>query len=180
MYLYFLPLADALAAASQDVVFPVPTPDGGLEHTAAQFLHASDWLRKAQSGEIILFPPQFLLLHLIAQFLVEPATAPTAQSQSSVREELKSQRKALQAFVRTGDPPWGEMCISPVMLMRRKEDGKQVLGLDKPGPELEGSGRRGESEHVVLVDFKKDGPRNLEVRPRKAVFDEERTRSSRL
>lgn len=50
-----------------------------------------------------------------------------------------------------------------------------VLGLDKPGLELEGSGRRGDEERVVLVEFRKDGPRKVEVRWRREVFSEERT-----
>lgn len=61
--------------------------------------------------------------------------------------------------------------------MRLKEDGRAVLGLDKPGPELEGSGRNGERERVVLVDFAKTGPRKVEVVWRKDVFDGERDAS---
>lgn len=54
------------------------------------------------------------------------------------------------------------------------KDGRSVLGLDYPGPELEGSGRGGDGERVVLVRFKKEGPRDVEVRGRREVFDAER------
>ncbi len=62
MYVYFLPLAGGPTSSSADsgnasagsdakvlpathheIVIPPPTSDGGLEHTAAQFLHASSW-----------------------------------------------------------------------------------------------------------------------------------------
>jgi hypothetical protein len=40
-----------------------------------------------------------------------------------------------------------------------------VLGLERPGPELEAAnaGRRGHYEDCVLVDFKKEGPRRVAV-----------------
>ena len=56
----------------------------------------------------------------------------------------------------------------------RKSDGRSVLALDKPGPELADSGRRGDDERVVLVKFSKEGPRNVEVRLRRDVLSEER------
>jgi len=59
----------------------------------------------------------------------------------------------------------------------KREDGRVVLGLDRPGPELEGQ-RKGESEHVVLVEFKKEGPRRVEVRKKKDVLAE--TREAKL
>ncbi len=189
MYIYFLPLAgtpeaSALTSDEEDggaantealsgeVVIPPPTHDGGLEHTAARFLHAETWLNMARSGEIILFPPQFFLLYLVNQFLTTPA-ADAAQPFS--REELKAQRKALQEFVKEGDPPWGEKVMSPIVAMRSK-DGRSILGLDKPGHELKDSGRRGDAERVVLVDFSKEGPRDVEIRWRKEVMEEERQR----
>lgn len=54
------------------------------------------------------------------------------------------------------------------------KDGRSVLGLDHPGPELERSGRGGDGERVVLVRFRKEGPRDVEVRFRKEVLEEER------
>ena len=177
MYLYFLPLAptdpyraageaDPLGSSAPSMI-PVPTHDGGLEHTAAQFLPAREWMRMAQAGEIILFPPQFFLLHLISQHLdVGESEAATS--------ELAKRRSALKEFVKTGEPAWGDKCISPTRFMSRKEDGRQVLGLDKPGPELRGSDRKGEFDRVVLVDFRKEGPRKVDVRWRKDVLEEER------
>lgn len=187
MYIYFLPLAGSpeasaatgdgeeanalnLEAMSGEVVIPKPTHDGGLEHTAARFLHAGTWLNLARSGEVIMFPPQFFLLYLVNQFLTTPATD---AAQPLSREELRAQRKALQAFLKEGDPPWGDKVMSPIVAMRSK-DGRSILGLDKPGVELQGSERRGDAERVVLVDFKKEGPRNVEVRWRKEVMEEER------
>lgn len=83
-------------------------------------------------------------------------------------------------FVQTGDPPWGEKCISPTGIMFKEGDGRAVLALDKPGPELEGSERRGDAERVVLVKFRKEGPRELDVAWRKDILREERLSKERL
>lgn len=56
----------------------------------------------------------------------------------------------------------------------RKSDGRSVLALGKPGQELEWSGRSGDPERVVLVRFSKEGPRDVEVRWKKDVLEEER------
>lgn len=69
---------------------------------------------------------------------------------------------------------WADKCMSPTGLFLRKSDGRSVLALDKPGPELNGSDRRGDSERVVLVKFSKEGPRNVDVRRRKDVLAEEK------
>jgi len=178
MYVYFLPLANTddthtpsatgLPSSARESVIPIPTHDGGIEHTAARFATASEWLELARREKIILFPPQFLLLHLI-----EPFLSPPAQS----REELQKQRESLRKFLHSGDPPWTEKCISPIQLMKRKSDGRAVLSLDKSGFELEGTQRRGDAERVVLVEFRKEGPRKVEVAWRKDVLDEERLAS---
>jgi hypothetical protein len=179
MYLYFLPLADAATAAAvpsaSEAMIANPTPDGGLEHTAARFLPPAEWLRMCRAGEIMLFPPQFFLLHLLAPFLsAEHAdTAPDAS-------ELASQRERLMGFVKGGAVPWTEKCISPTFLLRTEGDGRSVLALDKPGPELEGSARVGEEERVVLVEFGKEGPRDLEVAWRKDVFRQQRLAKQKL
>lgn len=181
MYLYFLPTLSStpLEAAAADqaddddgVRIPVPTTDGGLEHTTARFLPASVWLRLAQEGRVILFPPQFFLLHQVAQHL-DNLPSPTAYGQISrtsvPREELEARRKMLIEFVKTGDPAWTDMCISPTVQPprggKRREDGRVVLGLSRPGPELEkaGAGRKGPREQGVLVEFKREGPRRLAV-----------------
>lgn len=158
MYLYFLP-------TQQQGTLPdekhVPTGDGGREVTEAKFLRASEWLRLAQDGQIILFPPQFLLLHFVAGFLDQhPGTTGTSQP----RENLEKQRDALRAFAHSGDPPWTDKCISP-KLWKSTDDGRAVLALDQPGPELKGL-RGGDSEWVVLVRFVKGEAREVAVRKR--------------
>ena len=176
MYIYFLPVAKTGSTSTaghlpvqSEALIPTPTSDGGIEHTAARFLPPSKWLSMSRAGEIILFPPQFFLLHLLSPFL-SPENVPTVLDP----EELSRQREAVVDFVKSGDPPWGEKCMSPIGLFWKGSDGRAVLGLDKPGLELEGSGRRGDVERVVLVDFRKEGPREVEVAWKKDVFKEER------
>ncbi len=180
MYLYFLPLPSESPAhgslpVQSEAIIPIPTSDGGIEHTAARFLPPSTWLSMARSGEIILFPPQFFLLHLLHPYL-SPENVPNIVEP----QELARQREALLDFLQTGDPPWGEKCMSPTGVMWKSGDGRAVLALDKPGPELEGSGRSGDSERVVLVKFNKEGPRELEVAWKKDVFKEERRLKGKL
>lgn len=64
--------------------------------------------------------------------------------------------------------------MSPSVMFTRRRDGRLALGLDKPGPELKGSRRGGDWERVVLVNFRKEGPRNVEVMSRAQVLREER------
>lgn len=190
MYLYMLPLsAQALKAVPdpdllhQETIIPTPTPDGGLEHTAAAFEDASVWLERANKGDVILFPPQYYLLHLVSEFLRPSASA-------SPLGDYQSQRDALVAFLnrtptsrqergdgkrrREDDIPWSEKVMSPTMLSMRRDDGRLVLGLDKPGPELRETARGGDWDRVVLVHFRKEGPRDVEVRWREEVFREGR------
>jgi len=180
MYLYFLPLPSNSSSPgslpmTSEAIIPTPTSDGGLEHTAARFLPPSAWLSMARSGEIILFPPQFFLLHLLSPFL-SPENVPNVIGP----QELARQRDALMDFVNTGDPPWGEKCISPSGILWKQGDGRAVLALDKPGPELEGSGRRGDADRVVLVRFNKEGPRELDVAWKKDIIREEREAKEKL
>lgn len=74
---------------------------------------------------------------------------------------------------------WGEKVMSPIGLSMTA-DGRSVLGLDKPGVELEGSERRGDERRVVLVRFVKEGPREVEVRERREVLEEIREGKARL
>ncbi|KAH8592132.1 hypothetical protein B0O99DRAFT_630532 [Bisporella sp. PMI_857] len=173
MYIYFLPLTETSAkSVSAEAIIPVPTSDGGVEHTAALFASCKEWLAQATKNEIILFPPQFYLMYLIAPFL-------DISSQRLSSAELQKQRDAVLEFLQgDGDGKgvkWGDKVMSPTGIMLRKSDGKVVLGLEKPGPELKDSGRSGDESRVVLVKFKKEGPRDLEVRWRKEVLDEERS-----
>lgn len=166
-------LLEELPAEGEREEIQVPTSDGGIEVTEAQFLPASEWLRRAQSGEIILFPPQYLLLHLASGFLDrEP------RSGASV-EEMEKRRAALVEFVYSGSPAWTDKYISPKML-KMTEDGRAVLALDEPGPELKGSGKRGESDRVVLVRFKKGSAREVNVAWKKDALEEGRNARSSL
>jgi 8-oxo-dGTP pyrophosphatase MutT (NUDIX family) len=147
------------------------TSDGGLENTAATFHPAHTWLHLAQSGAIILFPPQFLLLHLISQFLENDQTSPRAQRRQRLEDIILSKQQ-------DGSPPWSAKCISPYALAMSepRADGKVVLALDKPGPEVENTGLKGDEERVVLVKWNKDGPRELEVKWRREVVEESKRR----
>lgn len=81
----------------------------------------------------------------------------------------------LRGFIRgDGTPTWQNKYISPLGLSFGRKDGRAVLALDKPGPELVGTGLKGDDQRVVLVRFMKEGPRNVEVRWRKDVMEEER------
>ncbi|KAL2168339.1 hypothetical protein VTG60DRAFT_7383 [Thermothelomyces hinnuleus] len=208
MYLYMLPLDlpppgsgaggettatshDLLLQQHKPALIPTPTHDGGVEHTAAAFDDAGAWLARARAGDIILFPPQSYLLHLVSQFC-SPRPPPSSSSSTSPgsndnnQNDYGAQRAALLAFLRrtptsavadragTRMIPWSEKAISPAVLFVRRRDGRVVLGLDKPGPELRGSTRGGDWERVVLVNFRKEGPRNVEVRDREEVLKEER------
>lgn len=64
--------------------------------------------------------------------------------------------------------------MSPVGLLMRRRDGRSVLALDKPGPELRGSRRGGDARRVVLVRFGREGPRDVDVRERAEVLAEEK------
>jgi hypothetical protein len=172
MYIYFLPLTQTSANnIALEAVVPVPTSDGGLEHTAALFASCREWLDQAIRNDIILFPPQFYLMSLLAPLLnVKSSNLPT--------EELQKQRDSVLEFLHgDGDGQgvnWADKVMSPTGLLMRKSDGRSVLALDKPGPELKDSGRRGDEKRVVLVKFSKEGPRNVEVRLRKEILDEEK------
>ena len=73
-------------------------------------------------------------------------------------------------------PSFANMCICPTQLTLpnssgRMADGRVVLGLESPGPELEGR-RRGDGKRVVLVRNTREGPRRVEVRLRSEVLRE--------
>ncbi|KAI0881560.1 uncharacterized protein GGS22DRAFT_192195 [Annulohypoxylon maeteangense] len=188
MYLYMLPLSisddPAVSAAQSEAM--IPTADGGAEITAARFDYASTWLEKQRKGEIVLFPPQYFLLHLLSQFLNKPTLG--SLSSSELTDYYHSQREKLGSFLATvptaSEPkavkhhtaqiPWADKVISPNMLGVRKSDKRAILGLDKPGPELTGTDRGGDWERVVLVKFAKHVARDVEVRNREEVLAEER------
>lgn len=68
---------------------------------------------------------------------------------------------------------WGDKVMSPTGILMTRE-GRSVLGLERPGPELKGSGRGGDEKRVVLVRFGREGPRDVEVRERSEVLKEEK------
>lgn len=176
MYIYFLPLTQISAKnITQEAMIPVPTSDGGVEHTAALFGSCQKWLDQARKNEIILFPPQFYLMWLLSPFLSVPSS-PLSTA------ELQKQRDSVLEFLKSdGDGKgvkWADKVISPVAILLRESDQRAVLALDKPGPELKNSDRRGDEKRVVLVKFGKDGPRNVDVRYKKDVLEEERAASS--
>ncbi|KAI2620415.1 hypothetical protein GGR54DRAFT_97636 [Hypoxylon sp. NC1633] len=188
MYLYMLPLStgnDPVISAARSEAM-IPTPDGGVEITAARFDYASKWLEKQRKGEIVMFPPQCFLLHILSQFLVGPPPGSPSLSESiayyhAQREKLKeflstaptaTEPKAVKHH--TAQIPWAQKVISPTTLGIRKSDKRSILGLDKPGPELKGSDRGGDWERVVLVKFTKGVAKDVEVRSREEVLEEER------
>ncbi|KAI0127026.1 NUDIX domain-containing protein [Xylariales sp. AK1849] len=191
MYLYMLPLQSphnssavpdlAAAAAESDAV--VPTPDGD-EVTTSVFEEASTWLERQSRGDIILFPPQAFLLTLISQFCNE-SSSNNASPSSLVH--YQAQRASLLTFLDTvptashpksishpsSQIPWAEKVISPSTALVR-DDGRVVLSLEKPGPELKDTARGGDRERVVLVRFARGTATEVEVRGREEIFDEVR------
>lgn len=161
MYLYLLPITTT-STYDSEVDFQDPTPDGDIEITSAKFLSATEWLRLARSGSVIMFPPQILLLTLISQFL-DPSTPWPSD------EELEVRRKELLDFIHGDHPPWTERYMSPTII-GLNPDKRLILGLDSPGRELEGSKVKGDNERVILVNFRKEGPREVEVRYKKEVM----------
>ncbi|KAF7713302.1 Uncharacterized protein PECH_005714 [Penicillium ucsense] len=176
MYIYFMPLPvnvdesllKELPQEGEREEIQVPSSDGGIEVTEAQFLPAKEWLRRAQNGEIILFPPQFLLLYLVSGFLDQhPRTGLPV-------EEMEQRRSKLVRFIHSGSPAWTDKCISPKMT-KVAADGRTVLALHDPGYELKGSKRQGESDYVVLVRFMKGSAREVTVALKKDILKDERS-----
>lgn len=141
MYIYFLPIGKL---ASQ---MHLPTPDGGVEHTAATFASPQEWLGAALTREIVLFPPQFFLLWLVGDFL--------KQGHGTLgMDGLEEQRYRLIQFVESGDPPWGEKCISPNPV--KMVGDTLILGMGGAGPEVKESARKGDEERVLRVELAED------------------------
>jgi hypothetical protein len=189
MYIYFLPLASEQATGASDkgighlptsdeAVIATPKHDGGIEHTSARFLAASKWLSLARAGKIILFPPQFFLLYQVAQFF-EAASSTQPLSPEILEQQRRQLKDYLSKPAGPSDPVWADVCISPIALMIKSKDGRGMLSLDKPGPELAGSDRRGLRQWVVPVRFRKEGPREVDVMLRKDAFDNERDNDDR-
>jgi len=174
MYLYFLPVDSPVSSKTGKGQMHIPTPDGGVEHTAARFLYPQEWIDLALSGDVVLFPPQFFLLALLAPFLTGPAP-PLSAGATSASEALLEQRMRLMHIVENdGDPPWGQKCISPYPI---KKTAKYLfIGMEGAGPELQGTHRRGDTERVLRMELAKDKetgrqrPQSQAVLWRKDVF----------
>ncbi|KAJ6788783.1 hypothetical protein PWT90_09014 [Aphanocladium album] len=179
MYLYLLPLSRKVPSKML-----LATPDGGIEHTAASFASPQAWMKQANEGKVILFPPQFFILHTVGRYV--GGGKPGSLEEESKRFMLE--RRKLLKFVRqvptattalgrehpTSQVAWADKVISPLPMYARDRDGDRrvVLSLNYPGPELEGSDRVGDFEHVVLTKFGKGGPTGVEVRLREEILDE--------
>lgn len=164
MYIYFLPLSSPMLPQAQN---RVPTSDGGIEHTEAHFKPVSEWLRLSEAKEVILFPPQFYLLSLMAPYL-------QATTEKTDTRTLQAQRDALMDFVghkEEGEPSWAEKSISPQAISEQGE--RLVMGLEQAGLELAGTGRKGDGKRVLIWEFRDGRPQDLEVRWRTDV-DRER------
>lgn len=169
MYIYFLPL-DSQTNIPNTV--HVPTPDGGIEHTTAEFLPVSEWLSRYRADDIILYAPQFFLLSIIAPFL-DPV--PDVGDQST----LQAQREKLVDFCKLredGEPLWAEKCISPHPIWKNRK--RIFMGLDQPGPEVAGAGRRGDGKRVITWIFRDGRQQNLELRWRQDVLKERERRQA--
>ncbi|KAG5932666.1 hypothetical protein E4U53_001227 [Claviceps sorghi] len=181
MYMYMLPISQRCVPSEM----LIPTTDGGIEHTAAHFAPAQSFLARAADKAIILFPPQAYLLTLLARFLTGPTTDVEAGP-----VHYAAQRKKLLSFLRRGVTAetergkehatagisWADKVMCPRMILRREQDKRAVMALDRPGPEVEAGGgdRGGDWERVVLAKFAREGPLEVEIRMRDDVLQEER------
>ncbi|XWW95292.1 hypothetical protein V2A60_003249 [Cordyceps javanica] len=179
MYLYLLPLTRHDVPSKM----VIPTPDGGIEHTAALFAAPQAWIKQARQGEVILFPPQFFILDTVGRHV--GGGKPGSLEEESRR--FMQQRRRLLRFVKevptattalgrahpSSQVAWADKVISPLPMYMRESDGRAVLSLNYPGPELEGTDRVGDFEHVVLTKFGKKGPTGVEVRLREEILDED-------
>jgi hypothetical protein len=115
-----------------------------------------------------MFPPQFLLLYLASEILDRDVVEGGDEDAKQVARKQDELRNKVES------EGWTEKFISPIGLQFGREDGRTVLALDKPGPELKGSGLQGDDQYVVLVKFRKEGPRQVDVALRRDVLKDER------
>ena len=185
MYLYLLPIT----RSSLPSTFLIPTPDDGIEHTAALFASPQHFLASAKPNPkqqprekpIILFPPQAYLLTILSKFLVGGG-----ESLEEKPLNLRNERKKLLKFLKTlptadtergkkhptAQVSWADKMICPGGISVR-DDGRTVLSLERSGPEVKGTDRKGDWERVVLVRFGKGGPSEVEIRRREDILAEE-------
>ncbi|KAK5096507.1 hypothetical protein LTR70_001681 [Exophiala xenobiotica] len=159
MYVYFVPVQERrrhlLATADQ------------IETMSPEWKTPAQWIEEADAGKIILFPPQYILLHIISTFLNKPDDP--SESRDVPEEERIRRREALQKYIHEDRSPvaWTDKFISPAPGPEKWIDGRQILALDKQGPELKDSGLKGDTSRFVLVAFSKEGPRKVAVIDRK-------------
>lgn len=168
MYVYMLPLEESTLADQGD--YFIPRSDGGKEHNSATFKYAEEWTELAQSNKILMFPPQFYLISLLAPFLRKPEKALSTA-------ELQKQRDKVVDFLENlpadsdDQVPWARKIISPTM-GKISKDGRPILLLDTSGPEMNNI-RRGDTSRFVLMLVAKGSKdpreRRLEVRNRKEM-----------
>lgn len=154
MYLYFLPLTSS-SNLPQEI--QTPTSDGGIEHTTAEFLPVSEWLTRSKADEIILFPPQFFLLSVIAPFL-----SPTPEAKDTAA--LQAQRDRLFDFLKhkeDGESTWADKCIGSTPV--GKVGNRVYMSLEPAGPEVEGTGRKGDGRRMISWIFREGRTQDLEV-----------------
>lgn len=146
MYVYMLPLGETSLADQGD--YFIPRSDGGKEHNSASFKYAQEWIELAEKNKILLFPPQFYLISLLAPFIPKP------EGKLS-RDELQKQRDKLVNFLENpsldddDNVPWAKKVISPTMEYSSR-DGRVILLLDTSGPELNNA-KHGDASRFILM-----------------------------
>ncbi|KAK4172036.1 hypothetical protein QBC36DRAFT_390722 [Triangularia setosa] len=181
MYLYFLPVSSINSFSEKPSKIHTPTPEGEQEkeHTSAEWEYPLTWLSKAKSGKIMLYPPQFYLLHLLSPFLNDSNKEYAAQRAglgeflqkvpTSMGEYDKFEGKFKPKVSNTHQIAWADKVISPSVMFAPGQLYKEetVLSLEWPGPELgikEGNTKGGDAERVVVVEFeRKYGPRGIKI-----------------
>ena len=188
MYLYLLPLPSTGSKSptlSKETTVARPTSDGGKEVTSAIFEDPAEWLSLAHRGDVILFPPQYYLLNLLSEIF-----SGAKEGSSANPEVIQQQRRALDNFLSqnqleeptadkraslSGRIAWRDKVMSP-MPMGLLDDGRVVLALDSPGPELKEASRDGDHDRVVVLKFTKGIPRELGVMKRSEATSRLRAR----
>jgi 8-oxo-dGTP pyrophosphatase MutT (NUDIX family) len=178
MYVYMLPLEESSLADQGD--YFIPRSDGGKEHNSASFKYAEEWTELAECSKIVLFPPQFYLLSLLAPFIRKPKEKHSTADLQEQRDQLIHFLEDLPA---TGEDrvPWAKKIISPTTGDMSK-DGRAILLLDTSGPELDNI-RQGDTSRFVLMSVTKgSNAKQIEIKSRLelAEYLEDRKTKGRL
>ncbi|CZT51961.1 related to NUDIX family hydrolase [Rhynchosporium secalis] len=167
--------------------------ENGRKDVHANKVGFEDWV-KEQGGVLDIdslqpftrwVTPTNLPKRFTTQMYIYFLPLPLTSSLSSTSSLPTQSRNAVLEFLKGdgGDGKgikWADKAICPIGLMMRKSDGRSVLSLDQPGPELKNSGRRGDEKRVVLVKFGKEGPRDVDVWERKEVLEEQKREGAKL